>query len=64
MIGIEDVKIISLESHQVLVVQLDHVISTDIRNRVKEMIEHEAPILKDRLLIIDKSVSLAVIERN
>ena len=62
MIDIEDVKIIKLGPGQVLVVKCDVALSNEMIARLREKIEGVAPMLKDRLLIIGKEISLAVVD--
>ena len=62
MIDIEDVKTIKLGPGQVLVVKCDVTLSGDMAERLRHKIEGVAPMLKDRLLILSKEISLAVVD--
>lgn len=62
MIEIQDIKSLSIKPGQVLVVQVDGFISTETKDRIKAAFAADAPMLEDRLLVIDKSITLAVVE--
>jgi len=62
MINIDDVKTIKLAHGQVLVVQVDCLLSKDQVEHIRSMIETAAPVLKDRLLIVSGGISFSVID--
>ena len=62
MINIEDVKTLKLEPGQILLVQVDQIISNEQMYYIREKFETVAPVLKDRILIVGKGVTLSVID--
>lgn len=62
MINIDDVKLLKLAPGQMLVVKVDGVLSSEMVDRIKRAFESNAPMLQDRVLVIDKTVTLAVVD--
>jgi len=62
MMNIDNVKMLKLEPGQTLLVQMDDFISIETAKRVRELIETNVPMLKDRLLIVGKGVDFSVID--
>ena len=60
MINIEDVKTISLKPNQVLVVQTESKLNQDQRTQLKHYLE--AIFRDNKVMIIDKSISLLVVD--
>jgi len=61
MIDIEDVKRLSVRQGDILVVQSSRALSDDMARRIKDHIEAAFPDLTGRVLVIDDTLSLAVV---
>lgn len=62
VINIEDIKTLKLAPGQVLVVKVNCEVSKEIADRIKLWFETDIPIVKNRILIIDKRISLSVLD--
>ena len=62
MINIDDVKTIKLAPGQVLLVQVDCILSKQQVEHIRDTIETAAPVLKDRLLIVSEGFTFSVID--
>lgn len=61
MINLEDVKTISLKPNQVLVLQTELPLRYEHRQQLKDYVEHIFP--HNRVMIIDKSIQLLVVDQ-
>ena len=60
MINLEDVKTLTLKPNQVLVVQTESKLNQDQRTQLKQYLEDIFP--NNKVMVIDKSINLLVIE--
>jgi hypothetical protein len=61
MIDIEDVKRLNLGPNDILVAQVKGIISSQARDRIKEQFDTVFPALKNRVMVIDENITLAVL---
>lgn len=61
MIDIEDVKRLTIEPNDILVIQFKDRISSDTADRMKAYLSDKHPILKNKIMVIDGDAKLAVL---
>lgn len=54
--------VLTLGLNQVLIVKVDTFISHEMRKKLEELILLNVPMLKDRFLVIDKGITLSVVD--
>lgn len=59
---LEELEVLIVNPGQLLVVKVDTFLNENMRKRIQELILINAPMLKDRFLVIDKSVTLSVVD--
>ena len=62
MIDFEDVKTLSLKPGQTLVVKIDGLITREMQERIHQAFASRAPMLEERLAVIDKTITLSVVD--
>lgn len=63
MVDIEEVKRLRLGPNDILVLKIDGHLSRDAAERVKNCFADGFPSLANKILVIDKSTSLAIVEQ-